>query len=79
MKKTGICPKCESCDIITDARAVDRDDGFNREMIVTTYRNPNALIFKDTQVTVLSAWVCANCGFTEFYADDPSNIVRPGQ
>ncbi len=79
MKKTGQCPKCESNDIITDAKAVDRGhNNMQDEMTVVTFRKPDALIFKEKQTTTLSAWVCAACGYTEFYADRPHAIKRPG-
>ena len=78
MKQSGQCPKCKSDDIIADAKAVDRGDGNGQhEMIVATFRNPDAFIFKEKQTSTLSAWVCASCGYTEFYADRPYAIKRP--
>ena len=47
------------------------------EMTFATFQNPNAFIFKGKQHTVVSAWVCAKCGFTEFYADNPGALKLP--
>ena len=47
------------------------------EMSIATIRNPAAIIFKGQQETTVSAWVCAACGYVEFYADSPSTIKLP--
>jgi predicted nucleic-acid-binding Zn-ribbon protein len=78
MKKTRTCPKCGCTNIIGDARAVDRGDVNSvRDMEVATYRKPDALIFREKQVTTVSAWVCSDCGYVEYYADNPANIILP--
>lgn len=78
MKQSGTCPKCNSNDIIADAKAVDRGDGnWHDEMTIVTFRKPDALIFREKQESTVSAWVCASCGYTEFYADRPRAIRRP--
>ena len=35
---------------------------------------PEAILFKGKLSTTLSAWVCAGCGYVEFYADSPQSI-----
>ena len=78
MKKTGICPKCGSADIIADAKAVDRGDVNSvRDMEVATFRKPEAVFFKERQLTTVSAWVCSDCGYIEYYADSPASIKIP--
>ncbi len=78
MKQTGKCPKCGSSDIVADAMAIDRGHAHSeQEMIVATFRKPEALIFKEKQATTVSAWVCADCGYIEFYADSPRTIKLP--
>ncbi|NLS90995.1 MAG: hypothetical protein GXX96_02260 [Planctomycetaceae bacterium] len=75
MKQTGKCPKCGCTDVIADAKAIDRGHGnWEQEMSVATFRKPEAIIFKEKQVTTVSAWVCAGCGYIEFYADHPKTI-----
>lgn len=78
MKQTRKCPKCGSSDIVADAKAIDRGDANAQyEMSVATFRKPEAMIFKEKQETTVSAWVCAVCGYIEFYADSPWTIKLP--
>lgn len=75
MKHTTKCPKCGSSDIIADAKAIDRADcNAQTELSIATFRKPEALLFKGQLQTTLSAWVCADCGYVEFYADSPRTI-----
>ena len=75
MKATNKCPKCSSCDIIKDAKAIDRSDsGVEMELSVATFSKPEAFLFKGKLLTTLSAWVCVDCGYVEFYADSPWSI-----
>jgi predicted nucleic-acid-binding Zn-ribbon protein len=74
MKRTNKCPKCGSSDVIKDALAGGRTDSYANELSVATYRNPEAFVFKGKLLSSLSAWVCADCGYVEFYADDPQGI-----
>ena len=71
MKQSNQCPKCGSTDIVADAKALDRNEGLGRELTLMTYSNPDALIFKGYRSTTLSAWVCVDCGYVEYYADAP--------
>ena len=75
MKQTGTCPKCSSRNIIAAAKAVDRGEAnIQNEKIIATFRNPDAHIMKGKQTTPVSAWVCRDCGYTEFYADRPRDL-----
>jgi predicted nucleic-acid-binding Zn-ribbon protein len=75
MKRNSKCPKCGSSDIIADARVIDRSVQSNHtQLTVATFRKPDALLFKSQQSTPVSAWVCAECGFVEFYADLPKTL-----
>ena len=73
MKHTNKCPKCGSSDVIADAKAIDRSPA-ELELSLATYRKPEAVLFKGQMTTTLSAWVCADCGYVEFYADSPKSI-----
>ncbi len=78
MKQTQKCPKCGSTDLIADAKAIDRAYAWmgssEEELAVATFRKPEAKLFKGKLSTTLSAWVCAGCGYVEFYADSPQSI-----
>ena len=69
MKRTDQCPKCDSTNIIADAKVIDRGH-LNCEMSLTLaiFRDPDAAFSKGQLETQVSAWVCADCGFVEFYA-----------
>ncbi|MEM6259395.1 MAG: hypothetical protein AAGI37_14020 [Planctomycetota bacterium] len=74
MKQSNTCPKCGSGDVVK-ARAIDRGEGdASWTMEVATYDNPDALIFKGKKSADLEAWVCRECGFTEFYAIKPDYL-----
>ena len=78
MKQSGKCPKCSSNDVVADAKVIDRADyNVQEELSIATFRRPEALLFKEKQTTKVSAWVCAACGYIEFYADNPAAIQRP--
>ena len=69
MKRTNQCPKCGSTDIIADAKILAPRAG---EVALTIFRDPDALLFKGQLETHVSAWVCSDCGFVEFYAQKRS-------
>jgi rubrerythrin len=61
--------------VIHDAKVVDRiQHGLEAEMRVASFRNPKAYVFKGQQNSAVSAWVCGQCGFMEFYADAPEAL-----
>ncbi len=77
MKQTGICPKCASEDVIADAKVVDRGEyGHAFEMTLARAARPGAPAAKDERPTTVSAWVCAGCGYIEYYADNPA-VLKP--
>jgi predicted nucleic-acid-binding Zn-ribbon protein len=75
MKHSGRCPKCESSDIIADAMLADRSAHAAYDTFIRTCDDPTALLFKGYHVTRVSAWVCADCGYVELYAESP-NVIR---
>lgn len=79
MKRTRTCPKCNSADIVEDAKMIDRGHGNYDagELTVATYRSPKAYLFKGKRATSISAWVCARCGYLELYADSPEALTMP--
>lgn len=72
MKSTSKCPKCGSRDIIRDAKPIAGSD--YGDLLIATFRKPEAVLFKGLQTSKLSAWVCTDCGFLELYADDPKRL-----
>ena len=74
MKATNQCPKCNSCQIIKNATPIDLSGAGTGKLSVATYSKPKAFLFKGQLTTTLSAWICADCGYVEFYADSPQSI-----
>lgn len=79
MKADNTCPKCNYKEIIRDAKAVDRgDSNIEEEMKIATFKHPEALIFKGQYQSTVSAYVCARCGYVEFYVDDVEILKEAG-
>lgn len=75
MKRTNQCPKCGGTDIFANLDPRDRGEmNAVQTLTVASYSDPDALFFKGAQTAELTAWVCATCGFTEFYVKAPANL-----
>ncbi len=61
------CTQCNSEDLITDVRAIDRAHGGNKQdLSLEIYGNPDAIFFKDAKPLKLNPIICENCGFVMF-------------
>lgn len=58
------CDKCQSDKIIPNARITDTESG----IVIVVDRKPDAVFFKDSMLSELTAKVCGDCGFVELYA-----------
>jgi|GEM_PF-2492888 len=76
MKNGKKCPKCQS-DQILEAEARDEGRGSWGLMTLKTYDNPDALVFRGSREAVVHAFVCVDCGYIEYYAQNPKNLLRP--
>ncbi len=75
--KNGICPKCESHDVIPRIRVIDHYGPLaGEDLSVQTYEKPDALLLKGAHTHTLHAWVCGDCGYTELYVDNPKELSR---
>lgn len=75
MKLTQICPKCQSREfwVVDEVRHPRCDDPrVSVPMIVATVE----LSFQRFQAGSFEAWVCGQCGFTEWYAKNFDEFVR---
>jgi len=66
--------KGQSTDIVANVRPLDETRNSKKTARLATYRNPTSFLFKGEQSTAMTAWVCADCGYVEFYADDPKAL-----
>lgn len=74
MKK---CLQCNSDKIIPSAMVLDRGEGHGEAKLnVGVDEAPDALIFKTRVRSELRASVCGECGYTELYAGNPTDLYR---
>lgn len=73
MKYEKKCPKCGG-EEIAEAEATEYTSAGRTVQTVATYENPNALMFRGRRESTLHAYVCVQCGYTEFYAQGPGNL-----
>ncbi len=74
------CAKCHSEKIIPDAMVIDRADySVEDEFSIAVDEKPAALMFKQRMRSDVSAMVCGNCGYVEFYAKEPQNLYAAYQ
>jgi len=76
LKSDGICPSCESRDIIPSVTVMDRIRYTNDSvpLAVGMYRRPRALFGKGPFQSPLRAWICGNCGYSELYIENPQEL-----
>lgn len=64
------CPRCDSEKVMHNLQIRD-NLGFGIKLEVEVEGNPNAMIFKKSRRSALTASVCYECGNVELTADDP--------
>ena len=64
--KTGICPKCNSHEVLSGAGVALKKGPFGSNSI------PIGL----TSIAALDNLVCAECGYVESYVSDPAKLVE---
>ena len=69
------CAKCAARQVIPAVRVLDRDGEYtDKSLSVRLDRNPEAWIFKGSEVVELRASVCGRCGYVELYATNPAAL-----
>lgn len=64
------CGKCGSRRVIPEAKIISCVDHPNLGLTVAVARKPQAALFRGEVHSKLTAHVCGECGFTEFFAAD---------
>lgn len=78
--RDSVCPKCGCKEILSDVKILDRAHlNAPNDLSVAVYTNPQALIFRGEALSPLSAYVCSQCGYTEFYAIKPQALLKAEQ
>jgi hypothetical protein len=71
------CAKCNSDDVITGVRILDRAHGGHElDLEAVVYRDPNAMLFKEAEKFALTGRICGKCGYTELYVSNPEALAE---
>lgn len=71
------CAKCQSSKIVPNAIVLDKGDGnYNHDFQIAVDAKPDAWVFKERHSTRVTAKVCGDCGFIEFYAVAPEELYE---
>lgn len=77
------CAKCNSERIMpkvkVEVESFPTEKGGFADFRLAVDGDPKAFIFRETEYSDISACVCADCGFTEFYASKPEDLYRAYQ
>jgi predicted nucleic-acid-binding Zn-ribbon protein len=78
--KDGKCPKCTSNNVIPGLRVyAHAQEGGGSIYVQLEQPEPENRPFiwkQDTQSTTFQAWVCGECGYTEYYATKPTQMLE---
>lgn len=71
------CPKCNSIELIPGAKVIDHGH-YNAptQMEVAVQAYPAGFIFTGQVSHKVNARVCGNCGYVEFYAENPRELLE---
>jgi predicted nucleic-acid-binding Zn-ribbon protein len=78
MLKVEQCAKCGSSSVIQRAMVVDKVSaaGAEENFTVRVDADPSAMMFKKSTRSPVHAWICAQCGYIELYADNPGELYQ---
>ncbi len=65
------CPECNSEKIIKDAITSNSDGG---KLSLAVDEQPNNLIIKNRKYSELTAQICGDCGFVQFFVKFPETL-----
>lgn len=75
--REGTCPKCKSVKILPNVRVIDRNGDYqDKNLSVRLELKPGALLFKGAETFDLSACICGECGYTELFVENPTELWR---
>lgn len=73
------CLKCNSEKIIPNAMVLDTGQYAEGYLQIAFDEHPDALVFKQRMKSAVRVNVCGNCGYLEFYAEQPGLIFQAYQ
>ena len=84
MRTSSKCPKCEGTKIfVCENKQPDHQyqNSIVRFSVTTVATAGHGILSKEgnedrTPVGFYETWICAGCGYTEWYAKDPENLLE---
>jgi predicted nucleic-acid-binding Zn-ribbon protein len=75
MKSTSVCHKCKSRRIMPELPIYcSTEYGDVRGLKIKVFEQPKAILFKHGHIGQIAAWVCGDCGYTEFYTSKAGDL-----
>ncbi len=75
--KNGICPKCNSHEIVENLPMIEHGHlNYRMDFSLIVDTKPEALVFSGAVKSQLYAWVCAQCGYVELYTTHPEALLE---
>ncbi len=68
--RDGLCPKCQSQEIMPNAEAVEGNN-----LAIRVYEKAGVML-RGMWNFPLKAWVCTSCGYTELYVNTPQELGK---
>ncbi len=68
--RSGVCPQCHSHAILANADPVDQES-----FAIQVYERPG-VILRGRRTFPIKAWICTECGYTEFYVTNPQELAQ---
>lgn len=69
------CGKCGSHRVIPNAKVISCADRAELGLVAVVARKPQAALFRGEVQTKLSARICGDCGYAEFFAEEPGVLL----
>jgi hypothetical protein len=76
MAKTSVCPKCQSEKIIPQVR-IKAGAPYGPPaggVVAVVDENPEAMLMKGSHEYLMSARLCGECGYAEFFVENPHGL-----
>jgi predicted nucleic-acid-binding Zn-ribbon protein len=73
MKSTSVCHKCKSRRIMPELPIYCSTIAVPG-LKIKVFEQPEAILFKHDHIGQIAAWVCGDCGYTEFYTSNAGDL-----
>lgn len=74
--KSGVCPKCQGGSILANISLLDTSTGGSMDTQAAVNSSPSSIFFPEVVTSMIRAWVCESCGYTELYVAEPAKLGK---